>query len=139
MPEYFHQLNEMWENTLKDHSEWLERSRSLSFFELFQDVIRVQARIAAFEEKTKDMTGKDPLEKFPILAAKYKNRWVANRFLVSVLEEFTLRFCDTFADSIIRSKAAKKRMDDPKYKKVFEDYVNQEIASYKKEYIAKLL
>jgi C4-type Zn-finger protein len=99
----------------------------------------VQARIAAFEEKTKDMTGKDPLEKFPILAAKYKNRWVANRFLVSVLEEFTLRFCDTFADSIIRSKAAKKRMDDPKYKKVFEDYVNQEIASYKKEYIAKLL
>lgn len=134
MPDNFHKLNEIWENTLEDHVEWLEHSKSLSLFELFEDVLRVQAQITVFEEKTKHMTEKDPLEEFPLLAAKYKNRWIANRFLVSVLEELFLRFCETFADQIVRSNAAKKRMKDPRYKKVFEEYINQEYTRYKKEY-----
>jgi len=134
MLDNFHKLNEMWENTLEDHAEWLKHSKSLSLFELFQDVLRVQAQITVFEEKTKHMTEKNPLEEFSLLAAKYKNRWITNRFLVSVLEEFSLRFCETFADEIVRSKAAKKRMGDPRYKKVFEEYVNQEFTRYKKEY-----
>lgn len=137
MQEYFRELNEMWEDTLEDHAEWLKQSKSRSFFELLQDALRVSAQIDAFEEKTEHMTDEDPLNEFSILAAKYKNRWIASRFLVHVLEELFLRFSESFADKIVHTKAAKKRMQDPKYEKVFEEYISQKIARYKKEYLTK--
>ena len=127
----------MWADTLEDHAKWLKQSQSRSFFELLQDALRVSARIDAFEEKTEHMTDEDPLEEVALLAVKYKNRWIANRFLVSVLEELFLRFSEAFADKIVRTKAAKKRMQDPKYTKVFEEYVSQKIVRYKKEYMTK--
>ena len=137
MQEYFHELNEMWVDTLEDYDEWLKQSKSCSSFEILQDVLRVSARISAFEEKTKHMTEEDPLKEFPILTAKYKNRWIANRFLVSVLEELFLRFSEIVADKAVRTKAAKKRMQDPKYTEVIEKYIRHKMDEYKKEYMAK--
>ena len=137
MEKYFYELNEMWEDTLEDHDKWLNQSKNRSFFELFQDALKVSARIDAFEEKTKHMTDEDPLKEFPLLAAKYKNRWIANRFLVSVLEELFLRLSEIAADKAVRTKAAKKRMQDPRYTKMLEKYIRHKMDEYKKEYMIK--
>jgi hypothetical protein len=89
MTQYFDELMQMWKKTTDEHVRWLKNAKNFSVMELFVQIRQLIRDDNEFEEKTKHM--KDAIGEAILLAAKFKNQYEINRFLVSVLTELSMR------------------------------------------------
>lgn len=108
-------------------------------WELFEYVKRLGREEDEFEKKTEHMQSDNASNHTSILAAKFKNRYAINRFLVSVQMELFLRLFELLEEIskkyIERKTSAKptKIIMSKELKKAIADQVKHEISKYKKE------
>jgi len=143
MVDYFDDLMKMWDKTTDEHIEWLKKSKTSSAWDLFQNILDVTSKIDGFEEKTKHMRDENAGNQGTLLAAKFKNQWAANRYLVSVLMEFTTRLIEMLVDksakpSEIKEESGKIVLND-EMKREIARQIKIAIARYKKENSEKVV
>jgi hypothetical protein len=135
MANHFDELIKMWRNTTDDHIDWQKKSKTMSIENLFSYVQRLVKEEDEFEAKTEHIKEENPSFDASLLAAKFKNRYAINRFLVSVLVELSFRLMKIMVEE---SKARKQKTSTVPKKSVLTKEMKREIADQVKLEILKL-
>ena len=135
MTNYFDELIQMWERTTDEHVEWQKKAKTMTFDKLLEYAQKLIKEEDEFEEKTKHMRDENPSNHAPILAAKFKNRYAVNRFLASVLMEFSHRLVKMLVEE---TKPSTKKTSVKPTKFVLSKEMKKAIADQVKLEISKL-
>ncbi len=135
MVNYFDELIKMWHDTTDDHVDWQKKAKIMSVGELFSYIQRLLKEEDGFDAKTGHMKDENPSFEATILAAKFKNRYEINRFLSSVLIEFSFRLMKMMVEE---SKARKQKASTVPKKSVLTKEMKKEIADQIKLEVLKL-
>ena len=135
MANYFDELIKMWHDTTDDHVDWQKKTKTMSVGELFSYIQRLVKEEDGFGAKTEHMKDENPSFDASILAAKFKNRYAINRFLASVLIEFSTRLMKI---SVEESKARKQKVSTVPKKSMLTKEMKREIADQVKLEVLKL-
>ncbi len=135
MANYFDELIKMWHDTTNDHVDWQKKAKTMSVGDLFSYVQRLVKEEDGFDTKTGHMKDENPSFDASILAAKFKNRYAINRFLASVLIEFSTRLMKIMVED---SKARKQKTSTISKKTVLTKEMKREIADQVKLEVLRL-
>lgn len=135
MVNHFDELIKMWHDTTDVHVDWQKKAKTMSVGELFSYVQRLVKEEDGFGAKTEHMKDENPSFDASILAAKFKNRYAINRFLASVLIEFSFRLMKI---TVEESKARRQKTPTVSKKSVLTKEMKREIAEQVKLEILKL-
>ena len=135
MVNYFDELIKMWHDTTNDHVDWQKKAKTMSVEELFSYIQRLVKEEDGFDAKTVHMKDENPSFEASILAAKFKNRYEINRFLVSVLIELSFRLMKIMVEE---SKARKQKASTVPKKSVLTKEMKREIADQVKLEVSRL-
>jgi len=135
MANHFDDLIRMWHNTTDDHVDWQKKAKTMSIGDLFSYVQRLVKEEDEFDVKTEHMKDENPSFDASILAAKFKNHYAINRFLVSVLVELSFRLMRIMIEE---SKARKQKTSIVPKKSVLTKEMKNAIADQVKLEVLKL-
>lgn len=135
MTNHFDELIQMWRATTDDHVDWQKKAKTMPIGDLFSYIQRLVKEEDEFDAKTEHMKDENPSFDASILAAKFKNRYAVNRFLVSVLVELSFRLMKIMVED---SKARKQRTSTASKKNALTKEMKREIADQVKLEVLKL-
>lgn len=135
MANHFDELIKMWRSTTDDHVDWQKKAKTMSIEDLFSYVQRLVKEEDEFDAKTEHMKDENPSFDASILAAKFKNHYAINRFLVSVLVDLSFRLMKIMVEE---SKARKQKTSTVPKKSALTKEMKREIADQVKLEILKL-
>ena len=127
-----------WDNLTQEHADWLKIKDKQSTEDLFKTILKLLNQSFEFEKQVENLKPAYESGESTLIAAKFKNRYEIQRFLVSALLELSERLLS----EIKKTKPVKEKLD-PKIKAMIIEQVQIQVAkelkkSKKKHDSAKL-
>lgn len=111
MTDPFDDLMKYWNNLTNEHADWLKIKDRQSTEDLFKTILKLLNQSNEFEKQVEDLKPTYESGESTLIAAKFKNRYEIQRFLVSALLELSERLLS----EIKKTKPVKEKLD-PKIK-----------------------
>jgi hypothetical protein len=118
----FDDLMKYWENLTQEHADWLKVKDKQSTENLFKTALKLLNQTNDFEKQVENLKPAYASGESTLIAAKFKNRYEIQRFLVSVLLELSYRLLS----EIKKTKPVKEKLD-PKIKAMIVEQVQIQV------------
>jgi len=119
----FDDLMKYWDKLTQEHADWLKIKDKQSTEDLFKTILKLLNQSFEFEKQVENLKPAYESGESTLIAAKFKNRYEIQRFLVATLLELSERL---LAD-MKKSKPVKEKLD-PKIKAMIIEQVQLQVA-----------
>ena len=123
MNDPFDDLMKYWEKLTQEHADWLKIKDKQSTEDLFKTILKLLNQSFEFEKQVKDLKPTFELGEATLVAAKFKNRYEIQRFLVATL----LELCERLFAEMKKTRPVKEKLD-PKIKAMILEQVQLQVA-----------
>lgn len=122
MTDPFDDLMKYWDKLTHEHADWLKIKDKQSTEDLFKTILKLLNQSFEFEKQVEDLKPAYESGESTLIAAKFKNRYEIQRFLVATLLELSERLLA----EIKKTKPVKEKLD-PKIKAMIIEQVQLQV------------